>query len=311
MHTATFDAMVTHMEEGAFFVEPGHTLSLWNRAAERITGFSAAEMVGTKCLKEKLDQVDQHGKPICQMRCPLCTAANHAEPRVSETLLLHKNGHRIPVHLTAIPVIQQGKVLGSLEIFTLTSDNQYENSVIESLSNLAIKDRLTGLPNRAYLESHLNYKLSEHERYGADFCVAFVDVDNFSTFNNDYGHTTGDVVLQTIAQNFEKHLRKGDVLGRWGGEEFLGVFDNRNPAGLDVLGQKLCDLVANSRIDFQGKPLSVSVSLGITMVRPGDTRQSIVARADAMMYHRKARGKCGFTSDNLLALTPAEPFPRQ
>lgn len=310
MKTAMLAAIIDTMEQGAFFVDNNQTLTMWNPAAETITGFSRSEMLGTSCQGMALNQIDKNGQPICDMRCPLCAAKGDDAARISETLLLLKSGKRMPVRLTAVPVFQHGQIVGALEMFSPTSGIQYSNSAIESLNSLAIYDKLTGLHNRTYLESHLHYKLNEYERYNSNFCVAFIDVDDFTVFNNQYGHTVGDLVLQSIGQSFKHSLRKGDILGRWGGEEFLGIFDSRHPAGADVLGKKLCALVEQSKIIHHGQTLSVSASVGITNAQPGDTPDSIVARADAMMYHRKANGKCGYTSDSILLSPVEESFPK-
>lgn len=157
-------------------------------------------------------------------------------------------------------------------------------------------DSLTGLPNRRYLESFLEYKLSEYKRFGRQFAVLFADTDDFSCFNNEYGHETGDAILTNIANSLKKSIRSSDLVGRWGGEEFVGIYSINKEFEAPIIAEKFRQLVANTEVMYHGKPLTTSVSVGITTVQLDDTVSSIIEIADALMYKSKKNGKNQITS---------------
>ena len=195
------------------------------------------------------------------------------------------------------PVHKEGEIVGAVEVFTQNSPKVYEDDLVERLSGIAMHDALTGLPNRRYLESFLEYKFSEYKRFGTKFAVLFADIDNFSNFNNNYGHDAGDAVLTNIAASLKKSVRKADLIGRWGGEEFLGIYPIAKDYDVPILGEKFRSLVGNTEINHCSETLSVSVSVGITAIRSDDDMNSIVERADQLMYKSKKNGKNRVTSD--------------
>ena len=158
-------------------------------------------------------------------------------------------------------------------------------------------DELTRLPNRRYLESFLTYKLSQFQRFGQSFAVVFADIDDFGAFNNTYGHELGDAVLQSIAKTIRSNIRKDDLVGRWGGEEFVGIFTISNEYEGTITAEKLRAVIEQTEINHDQDALHVTISVGVTLVRMDDTAESIIDRADHLMYQSKAKGKNRVTSD--------------
>lgn len=289
--TTVFKALAENIEEGAYLVDRERTFLMWNLGAEKISGYTAEEMLGRHCQDDLLDHVDERGTPLCNMSCPLYKTMADGELRHAEVLLRHKNGHRIPVAIKAIPIFEGGEIVAALEIFSPLSGKQYDDRIIAALSLQATTDVLTGLPNRLFMENYLDYKLQEYARFGNSFCVIFIDVDNFAHFNNTYGHALGDEVLKNISNNMQQNLRRTDRTGRWGGEEFLAVANVGPGEKPETIASKIFELICSARIVHNGISLSVTVSMGVTAVRPGDTRDDIVARADSFMYYSKTSGK--------------------
>lgn len=289
--TSILQTIIDNIEEGVYFVDRDRTIRMWNAAAQQISGYGPEEVVGLTCQKTKLNHIDKEGYPLCELSCPLYATIGDGVRRSAEVLLRHKAGHRVPIKVRAIPVYNKNEIIGALEIFTPVSATQYEDNLVESLISLAMRDALTGLPNRAYMESYLQHKLSEFERSGKRFCVLFGDVDNFNHFNNNYGHAVGDAILQNISKSFQNNLRKTDVIGRWGGEEFLAVIETNPNSDLQAIGDKICRLVASSGVMHQDELLNVTASVGVAEVQEGDTADSIVIRADFLMYQSKKSGK--------------------
>ena len=160
---------------------------------------------------------------------------------------------------------------------------------------LAHTDALTGLPNRRALYPHLTEHL-ELAQHGTPSSLLLIDLDHFKLINDRHGHNVGDAVLVQTAQLLRASLRASDVAGRWGGEEFLMILP-ATPAQLGLaIAEELCQRFAAQPFLQGGAPLPVTVSIGVSESRPGDTLQACVARADQALYHAKHQGRnraCG------------------
>ncbi|MBQ9625194.1 MAG: diguanylate cyclase, partial [Clostridia bacterium] len=204
-------SIINNMQDGAYFVDKERKILFWNRAAEKITGYSADEIVGKDCPNSGLNHIDDEGRPLCTVGCPLFATNIDGKQRKERVFVRHKDGYRIPLQVNIFPIKKDNEIIGSIELFTQDSPTKYEDDLIERLSGIAMHDDLTGLPNRRYLESFLDYKLAQFERFGKNFAVMFADIDNFSQVNNTYGHDAGDMVLVNIAQSLKLNMRKDDL----------------------------------------------------------------------------------------------------
>jgi diguanylate cyclase (GGDEF)-like protein len=124
------------------------------------------------------------------------------------------------------------------------------------------------------------------------------DIDLFKRVNDSYGHDVGDQTLAMVARTLAFGLRGSDVVGRFGGEEFVAVVAHTDAAGLAVVGERLRSLVAASRLVVSRTPVEVTISLGGTMVAPGDSADTMLRRADAMLYTAKDEGRNRVHSDS-------------
>ena len=284
-------SIINNLRDGVYFVDADRTIQFWNKAAEEITGYTTEEIVGKRCHESKLQHIDEEGHPLCTTGCPLFATIVDGTQRIAHVFVRHKSGYRIPIMVNIFPIYDGERIVGAAEVFTKISPKVYEDNLIEKLSGIAMHDTLTGLPNRRYLESFLEYKLSESTRFGRSFALLFADIDNFSKFNNEYGHDIGDAVLRNIAISLQNATRSTDLLGRWGGEEYVGIHAIAKDSEAAVIGEKFRQIVCNTEVPYENEVLSVSISIGITIVRRGDTMQSIVERADGLMYESKRNGK--------------------
>jgi len=231
--------IISNIRDGVYFVDADRRLTFWNKAAEDITGYTAEEMIGKRCQDSRLQHIDAEGRSICALGCPLYAALDDGQQRRHDVFIRHKDGHRIPIRVDIIPMMEDDDTSGAIEIFTPNSPNIYEDDLIEKLSNSATRDRLTGLPNRRSIESYMEYRFSEMKRFDTKFCVIFMDIDNFRAFNNTYGHDLGDEVLITVAKSIIHTIRRSDLFGRWGGEEFIGIFAIKDDADAVLMAEKI------------------------------------------------------------------------
>jgi len=288
----TYQRIVDNLYEGLYFVDMNRVITYWNRAAERISGFSAAEVVGKHCHDNILTHIDANGKQLCMGLCPLAATMQDRELREAEVFLHHKDGHRVPVAVRTSPLTNEdGEVIGGIEIFTDISNREANLLRIQELEELAFLDPLTRLANRAYMEKELTTRLEESRRYGMPFGVLFIDVDHFKTFNDTWGHETGDQVLKIVADTMTANSRPFDSFGRWGGEEFLGIIRHTEREGLTVSGERLGRAIAGAYIMSHDQKLAVTASLGGAVFRHNESAADLVRRADEALYASKRAGR--------------------
>jgi diguanylate cyclase (GGDEF)-like protein len=167
------------------------------------------------------------------------------------------------------------------------------SAALSETTDEATNDKLTGVANRRALLVELFNEVERANRYERPLSVAFVDIDHFKAVNDTYGHAAGDVVLRGVAQTIEKNLRATDMVGRYGGEEFMLILTETNVEEGAVLTEKLRTLVAREHFAVEGNPaLSVTISIGIAGGAGSRlSSDTLVRDADAAMYSAKSLGR--------------------
>ncbi len=290
--------LVENMHDGIYFVDRERRITYWNKGAERITGYAAVEVVGKSCADNILVHVDAIGRQLCKGSCPLVASMADGAPHEAEVYLHHKRGHRLPVWVRTSPLpAADGSFTGAVEMFTDISSRQALAQQVEDLKKLALIDPLTGLPNRRHLETQLHARLEELRRSGVGFGLLFMDIDHFKQVNDRCGHDAGDQTLITVANTLSFSVRPFDLVCRWGGEEFAGIFPHTDAATLQGIAERLRVLVAHSRVNTGIEGLSVTVSVGGTLAKAEDSAAALVKRADTLMYASKSGGRNRVTVD--------------
>lgn len=182
---------------------------------------------------------------------------------------------------------------------------------VAQVQELVIRDALTGLFNRKHMQDLLAHERERFSRTGLHFCVALIDVDHFKRVNDTYGHQTGDEVLVGVARAAQDALRDSDVICRWGGEEFLVLMRDTDPAFQGLMAMsRLRRLVGDLQPPDQAPDLSITFSAGLTTPLPDETLEQTLARADRALYAAKASGRnCDMVAvgDDIVA----QPQPQQ
>jgi diguanylate cyclase (GGDEF)-like protein/PAS domain S-box-containing protein len=161
----------------------------------------------------------------------------------------------------------------------------------ERLRELATHDPLTGVYNRRHLDDVLRREIERSKRYGRPLTVAMLDVDHFKRVNDDHGHQVGDEVLSEISARCRRTLRANDVLGRYGGEEFMIVFPETGAEEAGVVAERLRAAVAGRPVAAGAGAVEVTVSIGLAALADGEEPRALVARADASLYAAKRDGR--------------------
>jgi diguanylate cyclase (GGDEF)-like protein/PAS domain S-box-containing protein len=290
-----FKKILDNLYDAVYFCDWERKIIYWNKAAEKLTGYKAEEVVGSHCWNNILNHTDANGEKLCSNdKCPALKAMREKTTIEAEIFLKHKEGYRLPITTRISPIFDEnGRVTGAVEVFSDNSAKLASFRKIEKLEKLAFLDNLTSVGNRAYSEIKINAKLEELRIVQdiGNFGLLFADIDDFKKVNDEYGHETGDRVLKIVAKTFVSNLREEDFVGRWGGEEFILIISNVEKEELQIIADKLRVLVANSEIMENNKILKVTVSIGATIAKKTDDIKKLVNRADKLMYKCKNSGK--------------------
>jgi diguanylate cyclase (GGDEF)-like protein/PAS domain S-box-containing protein len=284
--------LIDNLYDGVYFVDTERRITYWNKGAERITGYLSEMVVGTFCNQNLLSHITDNGKQLCEDGCPLLETLRDGNLREAEVHLRHVEGHRVPVLIRTTPILDENlKIVGAVEVF---SNNQSLFSIrrkVTELEKKAFYDALTGLSNRAFTEMKLRAALLEYHQHKLPFGLLFIDVDHFKEVNDTFGHDTGDKVLQTVARNLSTHLWDTDTCGRWGGDEFVVIVENVDARRLGIISEKLRAMISHSMIKIGEHGLRVTVSIGAALVHEDDSPETLIQRADDLMYQSKKSGR--------------------
>ncbi len=288
----TYRQMFDELDEGIYFVNPDRVILYWSKGAERLSGFAAEEVVGRSCADNVLIHIDDKGRCLCKSGCPLQASIHDGQSRCNKVFMHHKQGHRVAVKVRTLPMRDEtGQIVGGIETFTDVSDEAANPQMMRELISTAHTDPLTGTANRRSAQDQLDARMAEWQRHQMPFGVLMCDIDHFKSFNDRFGHATGDAVLKVVSRTLRTAIRPYDHLSRWGGEEFLVVVAHLDRGTIDPVAQRVRTLVEQSVVPDGDTRHKVTVSVGAAIIRPDDNVESLIARADVELYRAKRHGR--------------------
>lgn len=270
--------------EGIVITDPEFIIEAVNPAFTRITGYDAAYALGKKSLLMNTSHVAAvHSQEIIHA----LSTKGHWEGEINDR---HRSGQHYPAWLSISAVVgAQGEILNYVYVFT---DNTNRKEAENRLRNLASRDGLTGLLNRATFVSNLDELIRESASHGHELGVLFIDLDHFKSINDSLGHGVGDKLLKEIADRMRAELRHTDIAARIGGDEFVVVIDNIASAqNAERMAQRLIERIARP-IVLNEQEIFVTTSVGLACYpADGADGESLLRHADIAMYQAKARGR--------------------
>jgi diguanylate cyclase (GGDEF)-like protein/PAS domain S-box-containing protein len=289
IHQGIYETLLDQVSDGVYFVDRECRILYWNEGAHRLTGYKADEVLGRYCMDDAFCHMDTTGHRMRPDDCPLNATLNDGKSREVEVFLRHKQGRRVPVTARVQPIrAADGSIAGAVQIFSDDSAEQDARRRIEEMERLAFLDHVTQLPNRRFVEMSLQTALNEFQIHRNPFGLLVIDLDQFKSINDRFGHACGDRALLEVAKTLAGALRPTDVVGRWGGDEFIAIARHIDQKNLRKVGERCRALVAGTTYaNCDDCRASVSVSIGATLALPGDTAEAMVQRADALMYRNK------------------------
>jgi diguanylate cyclase (GGDEF)-like protein/PAS domain S-box-containing protein len=284
--------LLDNLYDGVYTLDRNRTIVFWNEGAERLTGYSKAEVIGRKCSDDILVHMNDGGHSLCELACPVEQSMSGHCGGESEALLRHKEGHRVPVLVRVSPITDMnGQVVGAVQIFSDNLSKIKLKKRIEELQKQSLIDPLTKLANRRAMEIYLKSRREEFRRFRWPFGVLFIDIDHFKTVNDRFGHMVGDDILRMVAMTLSRNNRPFDIVGRWGGEEFLAIIANVDFDELKEIAERYRVFIRKSTLNQPAGAIRVTVSIGATLCRGHEGTRSLIKRADELMYRCKNAGR--------------------
>lgn len=192
---------------------------------------------------------------------------------------------------TVLAAVSQLSVLLSFMRRRVKTQKADLERALAHIHDMATHDELTGLFNRRHILDQLNQHALRHARGGPSFYVAMADLDHFKRINDEHGHAVGDEALLTFARQAQAQLRTTDVIGRWGGEEFLLLMPETPPGDPNVGLERLRAGLANCEASTHVEGVRVLFSAGLSRYREGEAVADTIERADRAVYAAKAAGR--------------------
>jgi diguanylate cyclase (GGDEF)-like protein len=287
---------------GIFAVDRDYRIVLWNRFMDEHSGLPAAQAIGRSffdCfpdlprawLKRKFDTVFllHSGSFSSWQHRPWLLPFEHDCPITGSLDLMQQD-------CAFMPLIENGEVVAVCvtiaDVTELAVAWKEREVALEALRDSSERDALTGLYNRRHVDRRLQSEFNSWTRHQETFAVLLFDIDHFKRINDTYGHPMGDAVLRNIAATVSPQLRNSDILGRYGGEEFIVILPHCDEAGAAVVGEKIRAAIEHAALQASTGPLSVTVSVGGCAATDGLTGVgALVAEADQALYEAKHGGR--------------------
>ncbi len=298
----SLEHVIEGMGDGVIVIDRDYNILQANSAAAAPLGLDRADMVGRKCY----ETIHRKQSPCMapHITCPLPLVF---EKDVAPVKVLHTHvdsqGEEHHIEITASPVKDsRGTTFAMVETCRDIMDNKSDDELVKlvkrlneaqtHLKHMAITDELTGLRNRRYIVERLEEEFQRAGRSGRPLSLIMLDIDHFKQINDAYGHLFGDVVLRVVAARIKSTLRKHDLVGRVGGEEFLVVCPDSSLDDTVKVAERIGKLINEEVIGDGIHEVKVALSSGVTTIKPEDASSDrLFSRADTALYKAKEAGR--------------------
>lgn len=314
------DMLLTEVHNGRYADAP--VVAAFTSTKVRVSGDEDRLTLGlAQPLAAVLAQADRLGSVVLQLVAGLCLVCLLLAVVVARAVTRPINSMSVAVQrfayghqVAALPVQRQDEIgVLARSVSHMQDEIRQQLDALQTsrqeLEHLARHDVLTGLPNRRAFQERLDHTLVRAKRSGERFALLFIDLDNFKSINDRWGHEGGDAVLKIVALRLSAATREADAVARMGGDEFVVLLEN--PTHRDdiiVIAEKLLESV-RSPILQEGQEIQVGFSIGISQYPDdGNTAAQLLSRADHAMYETKAAGRNGFRFSSINGV-PTNPTP--
>jgi diguanylate cyclase (GGDEF)-like protein/PAS domain S-box-containing protein len=287
----TFRAVLETLQTGVCMVDENRRIRFWNDGAEKITGYLRQDVVGRFCGEVLMIKFQENKATICEHTCPLLTAMRDGKARESRVYLHHKSGYAIPVTLRAAPIRNaHSHVIGAVESFVerpTVSTRRQPESELEVGHGL---DAITQLPDYRFTEVYLLDCLKFATQHAIPFGLLCIRLDQLDNLRATHGLDAAEAILNVVAHTLRNGLEPSDFVGNWSEDQFMVIVANYHDSDLLSTAERLKRLAQSSEIVWWGDQLSVTVSVGGTALRPGESLVPLLERTGRALNQAVAKG---------------------
>ncbi len=275
-----YNTILENLDEGVYYVDTNRKILFWNQAAEKITGFSKKEVEGHRCYDNILEHVDDQGANMCKTGCPLAKTIVDGECRSSNFFMHHKDGHRMPVSMRVMPIINpEGMILGAVEVFSPEESKISDQEKIKELAKLAYLDETTGLPNKNYIlmkRKSVHAEMEETERlYG----MILLRIQNYDSILEKFGYRIGEKLLRSITRTLLHMLSRHHILGRWDETAFVCIVPDANRQMMELMKTRFQRLSEKTTLEVEKRDLlRVYTSAKFVLSKHEEKEQDVLNR---------------------------------
>ena len=286
-----FHNIVNELEVGVYIVDRFRKITYWNKGAERLTGYLRQDVVGRFCKDNILVHCDQDGHELCGDECPLLSAIGEGMVREAQIYLRHHDGHRVPVHVQAMPLRDKsGAVTGAAEIFVERIEVPQFCLPETVFAAYGCLDEESGIANRGLTETHLGECLDRFRHHGIRFAMFVIRMDRLEEFRAQHGKDASAAMVRSVARTLQHTLPVSGFLGRWDADRFLIAIPYAGRAPLETIGEQVRVLITCTTVPWWGDHLSVDASVRMTRERVDDTLEALRERIETCFDERKQAG---------------------
>lgn len=275
--------------EGVFVLDGQGIITFINPEACRLLGWTEDETIG-KHIHQITTFRKADGSELPVTRYPVLNVLELGTAfRVDDHSMLRRDGSGFPVSYVSTPILEDGKIVGSVTAF---QDITERKSAEATIKQMAYFDQLTSLPNRMLFHDRLKMALANSGRGEEALAILFLDLDHFKTINDTLGHAIGDQLLQVVSARLTSLLREGDTVARLGGDEFTLLLPRLSSSADAITVAEKVLAALKPAIEINGHELHVTGSIGIA-VHPSDgmDADTLLKNADTAMYRAKESGR--------------------
>lgn len=282
-----FRAVSEAAQDAIIMMNSAGRIEYWNRAAERVLGYTAAEAAGRDA-HHWLAPERYRGQAEIGMKKFAASGEGDVLGKTLELAALRKDGTEVPVELSVAGM----RLNNEWHAVAILRDITERKQTAERIAQLARHDFLTGLPNRMVFVEAIGQAIARASRTGSEFAVLYLDLDHFKDVNDTLGHPVGDLLLQGVAERLRAAIRETDTVARFGGDEFAIVqTDIGEPADAALLADKVLHAVGGPFL-LQGNDVRTGTSIGICVYGPDSPdAETLLSHADVALYRAKLEGR--------------------
>jgi len=270
---------------GIYLIDRRGMIQTWNQGAEKLTRLRPADVIGMPFDELFLPEARSKNLP----RRTLTAVLNNKHHRDEQIRRRGQDGQFLASCSFDAVRSESGEIIGFVEVFHDITDQRNRE---EMLYRQATQDVLTGIANRGHFLNCSNLEFERAQRFRDPLSVLMLDIDHFKKINDTYGHAAGDEAIIQVATLCSASVRKIDIVGRFGGEEFAVTLPRANSEPAFEMAAKLRRKIADTPVQFDGKTIFFTISIGVASLRPDVLGlPELLRNADAALYQAKREGR--------------------